>query len=179
MPCSSSPASIRRRSPPVLAPTMRDIMPTARDTRRGAPLFPAPPADAPDASPSWLRWLGFNLWLFACVIVAVALALLALSELGARRRRRPADRGLRLDVPVPAVHVAAVHGRARLLRAPLHAIRAAGPSRCTPLLFALFPYAVVTFVAPGIAASWIAYFIYGAIVRLPPLMPPASGATSR
>ena len=37
-----------------------------------------------------------------------------------------------------------------------------------PLLFALFPYAVVTFVAPGIAASWIAYFIYGAIVRLPP-----------
>ena len=48
----------------------------------------------------------------------------------------------------------------------------------TPLLFALFPYAVVTFVAPGIGASWLAYFIYGASVRLPPLTPPCISSTS-
>ena len=153
-------------------------MPTARDTRRGAPLFPAPPADAPDASPSWLCWLGFNLWLFVCVIVGVALALLLLSELGLGDAGDPPIAGyawmcLYLPFTWP-LYMGALAFCAR---------RAGHPRRwavaLTPLLFALFPYAVVTFVAPGIAASWIAYFIYGAIVRLPPLTPPASGATSR
>ena len=36
-----------------------------------------------------------------------------------------------------------------------------------PLLFALFPYAIFAFAAPGVAAAWVAFFIYGATVRLP------------
>jgi hypothetical protein len=56
---------------------MQTIMPTARDTRRGAPLFPGPPTDA--SRETWPRWLGVNLWLFACVLVAVGAALVAIS----------------------------------------------------------------------------------------------------
>jgi hypothetical protein len=154
-------------------------MPAAGDMRRGAPLFPAPPAEAPDAPHSWLRWLGFNLWLFACVIVAVGLALVAVSELaGAGDGDDPpfaayAWMCLYLPFTWPLYMGALV----------LFARRGRHPRRwaiaLTPLLFALFPYAVLTFVAPGIAASWIAYFVYGAIVRLPPLTRPASAATSR
>jgi hypothetical protein len=77
VPSSSSPASIRPRNPVVLAPTMQTIMPTARDTRRGAPLFPGPPTDA--SRETWPRWLGVNLWLFACVPMAVGAALVAIS----------------------------------------------------------------------------------------------------
>ena len=137
-----------------------------------------PPAEAPAASHSWLRWLGFNLWLFACVIVAVALVLVAVSALaGANDGDDPpyaayAWWGLYLPFTWPLYIGALV----------LFARRARHPRRwavaLTPLLFALFPSAVVTFVVPGIAASWIAYVVYGAIVLLPPLTRPASGATS-
>lgn len=142
-------------------------MPTARDTRGGAPLFPAPPADAPDASPSWLRWLGFNLGLFACVIAAVALALLVLSELGLGDADDPPIAGYAwMCLYLPFTWPLYMGALAFVARRSPHPRRWA--VALTPLLFALFPYAVFTFVAPGIAASWIAYFIYGATVRLPP-----------
>jgi hypothetical protein len=59
---------------------MQTIMPTAGDTRRGAPLFPAPPAEAAPERETWPRRLGFNLWLFACVLVAVGGAIVRLAE---------------------------------------------------------------------------------------------------
>ena len=143
-------------------------MPTARDTRRGAPLFPAPPSEAAPERQTWPRWLGFNLWLFACVIVAVGLALWLVSELaGANDGDDPPLAGyawmcLYLPFTWP-VYMGALAFAGRRVRHPRRwAIGLA------PLLFLLFPYAVVTFVAPGIAAAWIAYFAYGAIVRLPP-----------
>ena len=143
-------------------------MPTARDTRRGAPLFPAPPTEGAPERQGWLRWLGFNLWLFACVIVAVALVLVAISELaGANDGGDPPFGGyawmcLYLPFTWP-LYMGALAFAARRVRHPRRWAIA-----LTPLLFALFPYAVFTFVAPGIATSWIAYFTYGAIVRLPP-----------
>ena len=152
-------------------------MPTARDTRRGAPLFPGPPTDA--SPETWPRWLGHNLWLFACVLAAVAFALVAISELaGANDGDDPPWAGyawmcLYLPFTWP-LYMGALAFAARRVRHPRRWAIA-----LTPLLFALFPYAVFTFVAPGIAASWIAYFTYAAIVRLPPLTPPASAATSR
>ena len=121
-----------------------------------------------------VRWLGFNLWLFACVLVAAAVVLVAISALfGANDGDDPpwaAFAWMCLYLPVTwPLYMAALAFFARRARHPRR--WAIG---LTPLLFALFPYAVVTFVVPGIAASWLAYFTYGAICRLPP----ASVATS-
>ena len=133
-----------------------------------AALFPAPPAEAPAARPSWLRWLGLNLWLFACVLVAVALALVTISELaGANDGDDPPWTGYAwMCLYLPFTWPLYMGALAYFARSARHPRRSA--VALSPLLFALFPYAVVTFVAPGIAASWIAYFSYGAIVRLPP-----------
>lgn len=112
------------------------------------------------------------------MLVAVAIVLVAISELaGANDGGDPPIAGyawmcLYLPFTWP-LYMAALAFAARRARHPRHCAIA-----LAPLLFALFPYAVVTFVAPGIAAAWIASFTYGAIVRLPPLRPPASGATS-
>jgi hypothetical protein len=146
---------------------MQTIMPTARDTRRGAPLFPAPPTAAPPRE-TWPRWLGFNLWLFACLLVGVAAALVAISALAGANDGDDAPwiayAWMCLFLPFTwPLYMAALAIVARRVRHPRRWAIA-----LTPLLFALFPYAIVTFVVPGIAASWIAYWTYGAIVRLPP-----------
>lgn len=143
-------------------------MPTARDTRPAAPLFPAPPTQAPSAQASWPRWLGFNLWLFVCVLVAVGVVLVAIAALAGANDGDDAPWTayawmclfLPFTWPLYMGALAVVARRARHPRRWAIAL--------TPLLFALFPYAIFTFVAPGIAASWIAYLLYGAIVRLPP-----------
>jgi len=127
-------------------------MPTAVDARRE----------------TWPRWLGFNLWLFACVLIAVAVALVTISALfGANDGDDPpwtAYAWMCLYLPFTWP----LYMGALALVAP----RVRHPRRwaigLTPLLFALFPYAVVTFVVPGVAAAWIAYVVYGAILRLPP-----------
>jgi hypothetical protein len=132
---------------------MQTIMPTLREAR---------------VRQGWLRRLGFNLWLFVCVLVAVAVALVAVSALaGANDGDDPpwaafAWMCLYLPFTWPLYIGALAYVAPRVAHPRRWAIA------LTPLLFALFPYAVVTFVVPGIAASWIAYFIYGAIVRLPP-----------
>lgn len=45
----------------------------------------------------------------------------------------------------------------------------------TPLLFGLFPIAVIAITLPGVAATWVAYLAFGALVRLPPPGGPTSG----
>ena len=125
-------------------------MPPARDSRLGG----------------WLRWLGFNAWLLACVLVAVGLPLALAGALLGQDEDDPwwtAYAWMCLFLPFTwPLYMAALAVVAR---------RVAHPRRwavcLAPLLFALFPYAVVTFTVPGIAAAWIAFFAYGAVVRLP------------
>jgi hypothetical protein len=147
---------------------MATMMPTVTDARR-----------APPSRDTWPRWLGFNLWRFACVLIAVAVALVAISALfGANDGDDPPWAAyawmclyLPFTWPLYMAALAIVAPRVRHPRGWAIAL--------TPLLFALFPYAVVTFVVPGVAAAWVAYVVYGATLRLPPLRRPASGATSR
>jgi hypothetical protein len=141
---------------------MTRIMPLAGES----PPFPAPPAAAPER-PGWLRWLGFNLWLLACVLIAVGLALALLGALLGQDEDDPWWNGyvwMCLFLPVTwPLYMAALAFATRRGRHPRR--WAVG---LVPLLFALFPYAVFTFTAPGVGAAWVAFFTYGAIVRLPP-----------
>ena len=141
-------------------------MPTARDTRRGAPLFPGPPRDAPRET--WPRWLGHNLWLFACVLVAVGAALVAISAVAGANDGDDAPwisyAWMCLFLPFTwPLYMGALALAGPRVRHPRRWAIA-----LTPLLFALFPYAIFLFAAPGIGAAWIAYLAYAAIVRLPP-----------
>jgi len=131
-----------------------------------SPPFPAPVGAAPERG-GWLRWLGFNAWLLACVLVAVGLAVVVAGELLGQSEGDPWWAGyawmcLYLPVTWP-LYMAALVFATRRARHPRR--WAVG---LVPLLFAVFPYAVVTFTAPGVGAAWIAFIAYGAVVRLPP-----------
>jgi hypothetical protein len=126
----------------------------------------------------WGRWLGINLWLFLSLVLVVGLLLAVAGELLGQDEDDPWVAGyawMCLFLPVTwPLYMAALAYAAPRVRHPRR--WAVG---LVPLLFALFPYAVFTFTAPGVGAAWIAFFAYGAIVRLPALTPPATAATSR
>jgi hypothetical protein len=115
----------------------------------------------------WWRWLGFNLWLLASLLIGVGIVLALAGALLGQDEDDPWWTGyawMCLFLPVTwPLYMGALALATR---------RSAHPRRwavgLVPLLFALFPYAVVTFTAPGIAAAWIAFFAYGAAVKLPP-----------
>jgi hypothetical protein len=121
----------------------------------------------------WWRWLGMNLWRFATIVVAVGVLVALLGPVFGQDEDDPWYAGyvwMCLFLPVTwPLYMAAFATAARRSRHPRR--WAVG---LVPLLFALFPYALVTFTAPGVAAAWIAFFAYGAIVT-----PPATATTSR
>ena len=131
-----------------------------------SPRYPAP-AGAETPRQGRLPWLGMNLWLLACVIVGVGLALALAGALLGQDEDDPWVAGyawMCLFLPLTwPLYMAALAFAARRVRHPRR--WAVG---LVPLLFALFPYAVITFTAPGVAAAWVAFIAYGAIVRLPP-----------
>ena len=126
-----------------------------------------------------MRWLGFNLWLFACVSSPSSGSCWpSLGPLLGEDEDDPSIAGyawmcLYLPVTWP-LYMAAL-----AFAAP----RSGHPRRwaigLVPLLFALFPYAVVTFTAPGVARRVDRVLRLRAPRVRPPLTRPASGATSR
>ena len=120
---------------------------------------------APGRRSDWLRWGAVNLALLAGVMVAGLLLLIpaALAGWGDRDQRELTYLYLWLYLPFTGpLYLAALAFAARRSRRPrLWAIV------LTPLLFGLFPLAVIAATLPGVAATWVAYFVYGAVVRLP------------
>ncbi|HEX8103293.1 MAG TPA: hypothetical protein VF533_11820 [Solirubrobacteraceae bacterium] len=116
--------------------------------------------------PAWLRWGAVNLGVLAAVMAAGLVLLIppALAGWG------DADTGvitylylwlyLPLTGPLYLLVLRRVAPRVRRPRGWAIAL--------APLLFGLFPVAVIAITLPGVAATWIAYFAYGAVVRLPP-----------
>jgi hypothetical protein len=112
------------------------------------------------------RWLGTNLWIFLTIVIVVGVVLAAAGAAFGQDEDDPWIAGyawmcLYLPVTWP-LYMAVLWYAGRRVRHPRR-----WAVCLVPLLFALFPFALFTFTAPGVAAAWVAFFIYGATVRLP------------
>ncbi len=115
---------------------------------------------------AWLRWGAVNLGILAAVMVGGLVLLIpaALIGWGDPDTREITYLWLWLYLPFTGpLYLVVLAFVARRVRRPR--VWAIGLS---PLLFAVFPIAAIGVTLPGIAATWIAYLVFGAIVRLPP-----------
>jgi len=127
---------------------------------------------------AWLGWAAGSLALLALVMV-VGLALLVPARLagwGDRETRQITYFYLWLYLPLTGpLYLLVLSFAARRVRHPRR--WAVGLS---PLLFAFVPVVAIGVTLPGVAATWVAYLAYGALVRLPPgPTPPAPPPATR
>lgn len=126
---------------------------------------------------TWVRWGGLNLGLLFVVMVGglVLLVPAALAGWGDAGSREYTYLSLLLYLPFSGiVYLAALALVARRARRPrLWAVA------LTPLLWCVLPVFAIGVNAPGIAATWVAYIVYGAVVRLPPRPTGAPGGPER
>lgn len=114
----------------------------------------------------WVRWGAVNLGILAGVMVAglVLLGPAALAGWGDTDTGVITYLYLWLYLPITGpLYLLVLHRVALRVRRPRR--WAVG---LAPLLFGLFPVALLAVTLPGVAATWVAYFAYGAVVRLPP-----------
>lgn len=115
---------------------------------------------------TWLRWGALNLGRLALVMAAGLLLLVpaALVGWGDVETRQYLYLFLWIYLPFTGVAylvVLALVGR-RARRPRIWALA------LTPIFWAFVPIFALGVVAPGITATWIAYLVYGGVVRLPP-----------
>lgn len=126
---------------------------------------------------TWLRWGALNLGLLAVVMVA-GLALLvpaALAGWGDAESRHLAYLFLWLYLPFTgSVYLAALAMAGRRARRPR-----VWAFALTPLLWGFVPIFAIAVNVPAIAATWVAYLAYAALVRLPPRRRPGAGGPER
>ena len=125
---------------------------------------------------SWLRWGALNLAILGAVMVGCLLLLVpaALVGWGSPDSREYTYLFLWIYLPFtgPAYLVLlALLGR-RSLRPRVWAIA------LTPVFWIVLPFFAIGVNVPGIAATWVAYLVYGALVRLPSRSRPAAHLTS-
>lgn len=126
---------------------------------------------------TWLRWGALNLGLLAVVMVGGLLLLVpaALVGWGDAESRQYAYLFLWLYLPFTGVvyltALALVGRRAR--RPRLWAVA------LTPLLWCVVPIFATGVNVPAIAATWVAYLTYAAVVRLPPRRRRGAGGPER
>lgn len=114
----------------------------------------------------WLRWGAINLGILAAVMVAGLVLLIPAAAAGWGDADSRHITYLWLWIYLP-------------LTGPLYLVTLANVARrvqnrrvwaivLSPLLFLAFPIAWLAITLPGVAATQIAYLVYGAVVRLPP-----------
>lgn len=115
--------------------------------------------------PGWLRWAAINLAILAAVMVAGLVLLIpaALAGWGNADTREYTYLLLWLYLPFtgPLYLLALGYAAPRVKQPRVWAIA------LTPLLFVVLPVIAIGVTLPGVAATWIAYLAYGAVVRLP------------
>lgn len=129
------------------------------------------------AAPGRLAWGAINLAILAAVMVAGLLLLVPAALVGWGDADQRHITYLYLWIYLP------ITGPLYLVVLWLVARRVRHPRRwaigLTPLLFGVFPLAVFGIGIPGVAATWVAYLTYGAVVRLPPHAAPVAPAQDR
>lgn len=125
---------------------------------------------------SWLRWGALNLRLLFVIMIGGLALLIPAALVGWGETDSRAHTYLFLWLYLPfsgAVYLTAlalVGRRARRPRVWAFAL--------TPLLWCVLPVFAIGINAPGIAATWVAYLTYGALVHLPPRAPTTHEASS-
>ncbi len=115
---------------------------------------------------AWLRWGALNLGLLGIVMVGGLLLLVPAAIVGWGTTESRQDAYLYLWIYLPFTGVAylvllALVGR-RARRPRIWALV------LTPVFWGFVPIFAIGVAVPGIAATWVAYLTYGAVVRLPP-----------
>ena len=112
-----------------------------------------------------MRWGLFNLALLVAVMIAGLVLLIPARLAGWGDDDTGVITYLWLWIYLP------ITGQLYLLALRYAARRSARPRMwavvLSPVLFGLFPVALIAITLPGVAATWIAYLAYGAVVRLP------------
>lgn len=115
---------------------------------------------------TWLRWGALNLGLLGLVMVGGLLLLVPAALVGWGTADSREHTYLFLWIYLPFT------GAAYLALLALVGRRARRPRlwafALTPVFWGFVPIFAIGVVAPGIAATWVAYLVYGAVVRLPP-----------